>query len=250
MHGGKTRMQPGLLVDNGKRDNLCTTLGDALPRSQNVAIAKLALQHLEPDALRDAARRWGFFDRLPLDVDVDVAQRASPAAIPDDPFGFANAAAGFGDVKISALHGALLASIVANDGVLVPPQLVDAVEGAPEPKPQPPRRVIDQRIAAELQDMMRDTVASGTARKQFSAAPKLGISAAGKTGSLADYDTGLETTWFIGYAPADKPEVAVASVVVNTAVWHVKAPTAAKEALRAYFAQHPLASRGTVVARR
>ncbi|HEY4221393.1 MAG TPA: penicillin-binding transpeptidase domain-containing protein [Myxococcota bacterium] len=246
IHGGKTRMQPSLLVDTGK-DSTCIALGDALAHSKNVAIAKLALAHLEPDGLRAMARRWGF--DAPLPIDAPVALTASPTSIPDDPFGFANAAAGFGDVKLSALHGAVLAAIVANGGMMVPPPLVDDVKGGELPPPKAPHRVVDARVAQELAAMMKETVASGTAHKAFSASPRLNVSAAGKTGSLADYATGLETTWFVGYAPADHPEVAVATVVVNTNKWNVRAPAAAKEALRAYFQLHP-ANSGAAVARR
>jgi penicillin-binding protein A len=237
-HGGRTRMQPALLVDDKRRDRDCRTFGEALPQSLNVAMAKLALKHLEPDALRAEAARWGFEAPLPL------AER-SPAHVPDDPFGFANAAAGFGDVKISALHGALIASIVANDGLFIAPQRGDDGERAPET-----RRVISVAAAKKLREMMTETVKSGTGRRAFGTAPRLGVSAGGKTGSLADYSTGLDTSWFVGFAPADEPEVIVASVVVNTARWHVKAPWVAKEALRAYFQAHPPAKKAAVVAAR
>jgi penicillin-binding protein A len=235
VHGGKTRMQPSLLVDNPRRDHQCTTMQDALPLSQNVAIAKLALKHLEPDALRAEAERFGFFQPLPTDIALE--SDASPAVIPEDPFGFANAAAGFGDVKISALHGAVLAATIAQGGVLVPPRFIDALEGkdAPAIDAAAPRRVLDEADAKKIADMLEDTVVRGTARRSFSQGPRLKHSAAGKTGSLADYSTGLDTSWFVGYAPADRPRVAVATVVVNTSKWHVKAPYVAKEALRAYF---------------
>jgi cell division protein FtsI/penicillin-binding protein 2 len=84
--------------------------------------------------------------------------------------------------------------------------------------------------------MMADTVEHGTAHRTFGAAPRLKRSAAGKTGSLTDYGTRLDTSWFVGFAPVDDPQVAVASVVVNGPRWHVKAPYVAKEALRSYFA--------------
>ena len=249
IHGGFRRMQPQLLVDDAHRDRTCTSLGAALASSQNVAIAKLALAYLDPDRLRAEARRWGFDEPLPLDV--DARAEASAAAIPDDPFGFANAAAGFGDVKISALHGALLASIVANAGMLVPPRLVESVDGAAAaPRARAATRAVDAATAGALRAMMVDTVKSGTARRTFASAPRLSVSVAGKTGSLADYDTGLETTWFVGFAPVDNPEVAVASVVMNEPVWHVKATLVAKEALRSWLRANAPARRSDVVALR
>jgi cell division protein FtsI/penicillin-binding protein 2 len=45
-------------------------------------------------------------------------------------------------------------------------------------------------------------------------------------------------TWFVGFAPADKPEVAIAALVVNTPLWRIKGPQLARDVLRAYFSQH------------
>lgn len=239
--GGMRRLNQRLLVDDPGKDRECTTLFDALPRSQNTAIAKLALKHLDPDLLRAEAQRFGFDAPLPLDV--AVAGAPSAAHIPDDPFGFAEAAAGFGDVKLSAMHGAMLAAVVATGGVLVPPRFGDA-EGLADA-----RRVVEQGHAETLRRMMTDTVTSGTARRAFASGPKLRTSAAGKTGSLTDYATGLDTSWFVGFAPAERPLVAVATVVVNQGKWHVKAPYVAKEALRSYFAAQERQHKA-VVARR
>jgi peptidoglycan glycosyltransferase len=221
-HGGKTRMNPKLLQDT-RRDNTCVTLGDVIPKSANVAAAKLATLHLTPDQLRDHAGRWGFGQTLGVRGLVP-----STARIPDEPFSFAEAAAGFGDVKISAMHGAVLAAIVANGGHLVTPTM--SLEA-----PARQTRVIDAPAAKALRRMMAETVASGTGRRAFHQGPKLDVSAGGKTGSLTDYKTGLDTSWFVGFAPAEAPEYVVSAVVVNTAKWHIKAPWLAKESLRHTF---------------
>ncbi len=221
-HGGRTRMKPAQLKDS-KRDGRCVTFADVVPLSTNVAVAKLATKHLSPTTLRQTASRWGFGSDLGIS-----ALTPSVANIPDEPFSFAEAAAGFGDVKISAMHGAVMASIVANDGVLVSPTF-DATRSASR------TRVVTSRHARVLREMLADTVSRGTARRAFRDGPKLGHSAAGKTGSLTDYKTGLDTSWFVGFAPAEAPEFIVAAVVVNTATWHIKAPWLAKEALRLSF---------------
>jgi penicillin-binding protein A len=59
---------------------------------------------------------------------------------------------------------------------------------------------------------------------------------AGKTGTLSREKDNRFYTWFVGFAPADKPEVAISALVVNTPSWRVKAPELAREVLRAYFA--------------
>jgi cell division protein FtsI/penicillin-binding protein 2 len=241
-HGGKHRLQPRLLEDDPRRDHRCSTLASAFGHSTNVVFAKLAGRGLDAERLKATAQRFLFNVPIPFARPVEV----SKAEIPDDPFAFANTAAGFGPVRLSPLHGALLASIVANDGVLVPPSIVESIEGGAAPAQEAPRRIVSEGVAGELAAMMRGTVADGTARRAFRQArgPLRGMSVAGKTGSLSDAEPFRDYTWFVGYAPADRPEVAVATVIVNERLWHVRAPTVAREALEAFFA-----TRGAVASR-
>jgi peptidoglycan glycosyltransferase len=237
-HGGKRRLDPKLLRDDPRRDRRCSSLTSAFGHSTNVVFAKLADRDLDPATLRAVADRFLF--NAPIAFPRPVVP--SPATVPDDPFAAANTAAGFGAVRLSPLHGALLAAIVANGGVYVPPALVEEVEGAELPSPALPSRVVDEQVAARLAEMMRETVAVGTARKAFRrpGSPLRGVAVAGKTGSLADARPFRDYTWFVGYAPADRPEVAIATVVVNDRLWHARAPQVAKEALEAYFASRTM----------
>jgi cell division protein FtsI/penicillin-binding protein 2 len=232
-HGGKRRLEPRNLADDPRRDRRCVTLTSAFGHSTNVVFAKLAGRGLDAARLRSTAERFLFNAAIPFSRPVEV----SSAEIPDDAFGLANAAAGFGKVKLSALHGALLAAVVANGGVMVPPVLVDAVEDAASPSPGAPWRVVSEPVAGELSRMMQSTVTEGTARRAFRrVAPSMrGVTVAGKTGSLADASPYRDNSWFVGFAPANRPEVAVAAVVVNERLWRVRAPSLAKEALEAYF---------------
>ena len=162
----------------------------------------------------------------------------SRADVPEDRFGMANTAAGFGDVRMSPLHAALLAAVVANGGVLAPPRLVEAVEGELAPAPHLPARIVDEEIAARLGEMMRATVTEGTGRKAFRRLPASlrGVAVAGKTGSLFDRNPLRDWSWFVGYAPAENPQVVVATVIMNGEKWRVRAPWVAREALTSFFA--------------
>jgi penicillin-binding protein A len=103
--------------------------------------------------------------------------------------------------------------------------------------------VIRPEVAAALAHMMKTTVTEGTARKVFRRdrlarrSPLREVSVAGKTGSLSEREPFRDYSWFVGFAPADDPQVAVAVVAVNERVWRVKAPSLAHEALGAYFAE-------------
>jgi cell division protein FtsI/penicillin-binding protein 2 len=102
--------------------------------------------------------------------------------------------------------------------------------------------VLTPKTASDLGRLMRQTVLDGTGTKTFQPpSPALaGIGVAGKTGSLSA-GAGEEWrhhTWFVGYAPTDKPEVAVAALAVNGLQWKVKAAPMAREALAAWFGRN------------
>ena len=234
-HGGQQRLAPRLLDDDSRRDNACLPLSTAFGFSANVVFAKLADRGLTPEVLRATADRFLFNAIIPFPSPVE----RSRAEIPRDRFGLANTAAGFGDVRLSALHAAMLGAVIANRGVLVPPWMVELVQGTePAPPLAEPMRIIDERVAEALGAMMRETVTHGTAQRAFSRPPRelRGVHVAGKTGSLNERRPFRDHTWFVGYAPAEDPQVVVASLVVNGPLWRVRAPWVAREALAAYFA--------------
>ncbi|MGB8930243.1 MAG: penicillin-binding transpeptidase domain-containing protein [Anaeromyxobacteraceae bacterium] len=233
-HGGQHRLDSRLLEDDPRRDQRCMTLESAFGHSINVVFAKLAVRTLAPSELRAEAERFFFNASIPFEGAVEPSR----AEVPDDRFGMASAAAGFGEVRMSPLHAALLASVVANGGILSPPRLLEAVEGEAAPTPHLPARIVDEQIAARLGEMMRVTVTEGTGRRAFSRPPPQlrGVAVAGKTGSLFDRNPLRDWSWFVGYAPADNPQVVVATVVMNGPKWRVRAPFVAREALATFFA--------------
>jgi len=249
-HGGKHRIQKLLLADDPRRDRRCLTLASALGKSANVVFAKLAGRDLSAEILRAESKLFLFNAPIPFAWPVEP----SPAEFSEDPFELATTAAGFGPVRMSPLHGALVAALVANGGRFVPPRIVDEIDGVPAPVPGEVRQAIRPEVAAALAYMMTTTVTEGTARKAFRrdrmarSSPLREVSVAGKTGSLSERDPFRDYSWFVGFAPVDDPQIAVAAVVVNERVWRVKAPFLAHEALKAYFAQD--AARGVRTAAR
>jgi cell division protein FtsI/penicillin-binding protein 2 len=115
---------------------------------------------------------------------------------------------------------------------------------------------VPPEVAAELARMMRTTVTEGTARRAFRQdsrsrrSPLHGVEIAGKTGSLADTSPYRDYSWFVGFAPMDDPQIAVATVVVNERLWHVRASQVAREALAAYFTEYGAEVRGAKTASR
>jgi cell division protein FtsI/penicillin-binding protein 2 len=241
-HGGFHRLDARNLRDDPRRDSRCASLSLAMGKSLNAIFGKLAAKMLSADQLRAMAGRFFFNAPLPFVPEPTVdAALVSPALIPDDPLEFDRTAAGFGRVFLSPLHGAVLASIVGNGGVAEAPRLIDAVwrDGKREDAlPEHEERVIGESTAATLANMMRLTVLEGTARKAFRVGRRwaLGnVAVAGKTGTLADKAPFHDYSWFVGFAPAQDPTIAVAVVAVNGRRWTVRAPVVAREALQAHF---------------
>jgi penicillin-binding protein A len=240
-HGGKSRILPDELVDDPRRDKWCATVAIAMGRSLNVVFGRLAQKHLTPEDVAQMGGAFGFGAPVPF-----VVQNEAPKIeIPQEPVEFARASAGFWHTSMSPLLGASIAQTVANGGVTLEPRIVAAVSKGGEQlwkeerEPRVLRRAIKAETASQVSRMMRETVANGSAFKSFHDAqgrPYIpGVAVAGKTGTLTDYKKNRYYTWFVGFAPAEAPEVAISALVVNTPEWQIKAPQLAREVLRAYF---------------
>jgi peptidoglycan glycosyltransferase len=243
-HGGYSVLRASELEDNKKLDTACVSLTSALGSSVNVVFGKLALRHLDGQKLSRYAGAFGFGETLPFDVPT------APSAIdmPRDPVEFARTAAGFWHMRMSPLHGALIAATIGNQGRMMRPYMVERIvdaKGRPVSRTEPTlhRHVIERRTAELLGRMMRTTVTSGTAKKTFfdsKGNPFLpGIDVAGKTGTLSKERPYRGYTWWVGFAPANAPKIAVAALVVNSPKWRIKASYVAREALRHYLIEQP-----------
>jgi penicillin-binding protein A len=240
-HGGKSRILPDELVEDARRDKWCATLAIAMGRSLNVVFGRLAQKHLTPEDVAQMGGAFGFGASVPF----AVPNEPPKIEIPQEPIEFARASAGFWHTTLSPLLGASIAQTVANGGVTLEPRIVQAVTRGNEElwreerEPRVLRRAIKAETAAQVSRMMRETVANGSAFKSFHDAkgkPYLpGVAVAGKTGTLTDYKLNRFYTWFVGFAPAEAPEVAISTLVVNTPSWQIKAPQLAREVLRTYF---------------
>lgn len=236
--GGQSRLDASDITDNPKRDRWCATLSEAMGRSLNAVFAKLAIKHLTPSRVTAAAKTFGFGEPIPFDVPV----MPSKVNIPEDRLGFGRTAAGFWNTTLSPLGGATLMQAIANGGEMLRPVIVESVteDGATiyeAPKRQVLRTVIRPETADALTTMLEATVSGGTSHRAFrdnKGRPFLpNIRVAGKTGTLSEQERLY--TWFVGFAPSQKPEVAVSVLAVNRPTWQAKANVVARDILRAYF---------------
>lgn len=220
-YGGKRKVTPAQLLDSD-RDTRCLSFARALALSANVIFAKFTSRYLDAEKLKLFARAFHFNSPLRFPVPTDV----SLAAVPQETFPLALTGAGFGDVYLSPLHGAALASVAANKGLWRAPVLFEG-ELAPADE-----RVISEPVAQQLTAMMEQTITDGTARRIFHERGMGVPGAVGKTGSLADKTPFRDYSWFVGFAPKEEPKVAVAAVIVNDPKWRIRATWLGREAMR------------------
>ena len=217
----------------------CGPFFQALGHSKNAVYAQLATHRLMRSDLIEIAERIGFNGRVPFDFKVPVGT----LDVPFQDLEFARAAAGFRGSTLTPLGGAYLASVIATGGLAPRLRIVaKAADYTASAGLETEGRVLSATTAQRLERMMEVTVASGTARPAFHdelGHPLLGsIQVAGKTGTLHPSEASGEglASWFIGFAPARSPSIAVSVLLENGSVWRKKAVEVARDVLRSHFA--------------
>jgi peptidoglycan glycosyltransferase len=184
----------------------------ALEISCDTTFAMIGLEI--PDQLRATAEAFGFNARIPFDVATEVS--GFPEISGDEKPFRAFAGIGQGDVVATPLQMALVAAAVANGGEVPRPRLVreviDSSGGIVERlAPETMSRAISAETARQLTEMMVAVVESGTG----TAAQMADVRVAGKTGTAQTVEGAAPHAWFICFAPADDPQLAVAVLVEN-----------------------------------
>ena len=121
---------------------------------------------------------------------------------------------GQGKTQITPMLNAMITSAIANDGEMMRPYMVDHTENdagknVKKYNPDSMGSVVDKSVARIMKNMMKEVVNSGTG----SSLKSLPYQVAGKTGSAEFDEEGTSHAWFVGFAPADKPRIAVSIVV-------------------------------------
>jgi peptidoglycan glycosyltransferase len=204
------------------------SLSDALRISCNTAYGALGLR-LGAETIRKQAEAFGFGQSL--SIPLPVAASRFPSDIPAPEVAF-SAIGQYGDA-VTPMQMAMVAAGIANGGVVMKPYLV-ARTLAPDlsvlsrTSPTELSRAVTPRVADELTTMMERVVTSGTG----TAAQVPGVTVAGKTGTAENVPGKPTHAWFICFAPAQNPQVAVAVIVENGGVGGTAAAPIAQRVLR------------------
>lgn len=229
-------------------------LRGAIVESCDVYFYQLA-QLLTIDQLAATARRFG------LGAPTGIELRESAGLVPDREFydgrfgrgGWTtgvllNNAIGQGELLVTPLQLARAFAALGGDGHLYRPSLVLARENASGVRElrhvrRQSEPVCDPAIRRFLKRAMLGVVADDDGTGELAAVP--GVAVAGKTGT-AENPHGDDHAWFVAYAPAADPEIAIALIIENAGHGGSVAAPIVGQLLRAYFGATDEAEDGEV----
>jgi penicillin-binding protein A len=228
---------PGYTVHNfeGKHYGE-VTFTRALAYSINVIFAKIAVDIVGAKPLTEMALNFGFgdpYDDFPLPV-----SGSSVNSLPPERWStgtLAQTAFGQGEVQTNAFEMALVAAAIANDGEMIEPRLVREVRSPDgiildRPTPSIRRQALPAGTASTLNEMMQQVIIQGG----LTDAEIEGMKVAGKTGT-AESGNGPPHSWWITFAPADDPKIAMCVMIENGGRADRGALPVAARLMRAYL---------------
>ncbi|WP_039656556.1 peptidoglycan D,D-transpeptidase FtsI family protein [Clostridium tyrobutyricum] len=215
---GSVQIGPDYALHNYNGEVLGTlNLYQAYTHSSNVYFGTLALD-LGNNTLKNTAEKFFFNKSIPTDG-IPVEASHFPTLKSYEKGSIAQSGIGQSSVLASPLQMAVVTSTIANDGVMMKPHLVTSVITSSGKlvktiSPESAGQIISSNTADIMKNMMKSVVDNGTG----SGAYINGIEVAGKTGTADNQVMGAGSpphSWFIGFAPYDDPQVAIAVIVEN-----------------------------------
>ena len=184
---------------------------EAFANSCNGSFAALG-QEMDLDGLYALSEQLLFNQEQPLSLPYNKSEYRMKSGAPQ--WEIAQTVIGQGSTLMTPMHNLMLVSSIANGGILMKPYLIDRVENTDgeQVKKFMPEQYGELMVANEaraMKELLEQVVAEGTG----SALRTEAYSAAGKTGS-AEFEKNKEThAWFVGFAPAEHPKIAVCVLV-------------------------------------
>ena len=217
------------------------SLKKALSVSSNVVFGELAMD-LGNDKLKATAEKFGF-NKTFSGSGIPIESSRFPEYNSSQEGLIAQSGIGQAGILSTPMEMAMVAAAVANDGAIIKPNIIKEIKTSSgktvrELRPEVLYEAISPENAAIIKDYMvgvvQDRIGSSWANV-FN-----GLNAAGKTGT-ADYEVDgvaqVPHSWFIGFAPADDPQVAIAVIVENGGTGSTMAAQVSGKVLKAALGQ-------------
>lgn len=185
---------------------------DVLVESSNIGTIKVGMR-LGPDRLHDYSRSFGFGERTGLELPGESVGILRPV---DQWSALSNGIISIGqEIAATPLQVVMATATIANGGLRVRPRIVDRVVGENgetvfQPPADEPVRVVSEKTAAVMNEMLKAVVSRGTGSN--ASIPEYVV--AGKTGTAqkagpGGYMANKTIASFTGYVPADRPRLAI-----------------------------------------
>lgn len=230
------------------KDNKWTrtpTFKESFAKSVNPVFGRLGVFQLGAGNITKYAQRFGFGQKLTTDFELPPSELRLDL---ETEWELAEAASGFTkDITLSPIHAAQIAAIVANDGKMVVPYMVESIRSkngkelyTSSPLKQP-TQVISSSTAQQMRTLMKETTRIGSARKSFGGLSRYSVyknmEIGGKTGSLTGFSPRGRHDWFVGYAEKNNRKVAYASLIINKEKWYVRSAYVARQFIYNFFSE-------------
>ncbi len=236
--GKKTTLYKKQIFSELHEGKILTNLKKAFSQSNNPAFAKIALKLLDPKDLIEHAKIYGFNEgRWNLGLFTNAH-----ANMPESDYEYAELASGFNtSTQITSVQAALLAGLVANNGVMVPPVIIESINYGKDNinveliTNELSKKVLNQKSVKALEEMMTETVTTGTAAKSFRRVLKKyskDYIIGGKTGSITGPNPTGKREWFVGFLrdrEDNSSRYAISVLNIYSKKWYIKASHLAAE---------------------
>jgi penicillin-binding protein A len=226
----------GRFINNAGGEYCGGTFRESFAESCNAVFAPLGPE-IGNDELVEAAERFGFNSPPTLYAprivrEVDPAESTIPTEIGEE-IDLGVSAIGQGEVLATPLQMASVAQTIANGGVREPTAIVTTKKLRPDAEPV---RVMSEKLAAEMTELMTGVVTEGTGTA--GSIPEAQV--AGKTGTAElgpkpgqeneENPVQIKDAWFAAFAPAARPRLAVGVLLIEAEAsgGEVAAPAAAQ----------------------
>jgi peptidoglycan glycosyltransferase len=224
----------GLLLGFPKLAPINTWLDDKPPGDYPWAQSGASIRP-SADVLTDYARRFGFERSIPFDLPVATSQLKKPST-EWSPELLVQTAFGQGEVQVTPMQMALIAAAVANEGRVPTPYVAAELRsGTVSRQLHEPGQFFSIASSADTAKTMLSYMVEGVDNGYAAKAAIAGVKVGGKTGT-AEVGDGTSHSWFIGFAPADTPRIAIAVIMEHQGSGSDFATPAAQQVMRAALA--------------
>jgi cell division protein FtsI/penicillin-binding protein 2 len=231
---GKMDLGGGYILSNDKGKVMGKlNLEKAMIKSSNLFFGNLGMR-LE-DKLFDTAEDFRFNKNIPADgIIIDKSRFPSYKSYEKGNL----AQSGFGQAEVLAtpVQMALVAQTIANDGVMMKPTLINKVTDyngnvVKTLNASSVGEITSKQNADLISSYMKEVVSMGTGtRAQVS-----GIQVCGKTGTAQHIESKTPHSWFIGFAPYNNPQIAIAVIVEDGGYGGTAAARISSTVMSRYF---------------